>query len=320
MEAILQMREATISFYKLHQAIIQFILKFIAGFIIFSLINSLGFVKGFSLLPLILLCSLLTSVLPITFVHFIIILNITLQLFYASPLFAGIAFLFFLMLLFFYVRFAPKSSLLVIGLLVAFYFKIPFIVPIFAGLYFGLAGVIPIVIGTFIWYFIPFINDFSTTATSAISKSNMLEMPDNFSQIYVSVLKSVTGSHDWIFVAFVFAIVVVVVFVISKLSIDYAKDIAIVFGGVLNIMGISIGILASGINFSIVGLLFFSSLSVLIVLIIKFFDLVLDYSAAERVEFSDDENYYYVKVIPKIILSKPNREVRRISADDDDNE
>ncbi|HOA81281.1 MAG TPA: hypothetical protein PKK61_09505, partial [Defluviitaleaceae bacterium] len=61
--------------------------------------------------------------------------------------------------------------------------------------------------------------------------------------------------------------------------------------------------------------LFSIIISMLIMFVIQFFYRVVDYSRVENVQFEDEENYYYVKVIPKIILEKPKREIKRIIED-----
>jgi hypothetical protein len=45
---------------------------------------------------------------------------------------------------------------------------------------------------------------------------------------------------------------------------------------------------------------------------IRLFDPILDYQRAESVQFEDENNYYYVRVIPKISMTKRKRVVKRI--------
>jgi hypothetical protein len=49
-----------------------------------------------------------------------------------------------------------------------------------------------------------------------------------------------------------------------------------------------------------------------IAVIIRFFDGILDYQRAESVQFEDDNNYYHVRIIPKVIMTKSQRSVKRI--------
>ena len=48
--------------------------------------------------------------------------------------------------------------------------------------------------------------------------------------------------------------------------------------------------------------------SILIMLLIRFFDNVLDYKRAQRVQFEDDEYYYYVKAVPKVKNKRRKRD------------
>ena len=47
--------------------------------------------------------------------------------------------------------------------------------------------------------------------------------------------------------------------------------------------------------------------------IIEFFRFCLDYSRTEKVQFEDDEYYYYVKAVPKMTVSAPTNTVKKIN-------
>ena len=67
------------------------------------------------------------------------------------------------------------------------------------------------------------------------------------------------------------------------------------------------------INVSIVGIIIGSIFSVLIAKVVEFFAFHVDYSRAEKVQFEDDEYYYYVKAVPKITVATPSKTVKRIN-------
>ena len=46
---------------------------------------------------------------------------------------------------------------------------------------------------------------------------------------------------------------------------------------------------------------------------IQFFFFSLDYSRTERLQFEDDEYYYYVKAIPKAMVSGMDKKVTKFS-------
>ena len=61
------------------------------------------------------------------------------------------------------------------------------------------------------------------------------------------------------------------------------------------------------------GLVLSVPVSALLMLVIKFFAFNLDYSRIEKVQFEDDEYYYYVKAVPKVTVSTPERRVKKIN-------
>ena len=50
---------------------------------------------------------------------------------------------------------------------------------------------------------------------------------------------------------------------------------------------------------------------------IQFLFFNLDYSRTERLQFEDDEYYYYVKAVPKAVVSSTNKRVKRFSGKDE---
>ena len=53
--------------------------------------------------------------------------------------------------------------------------------------------------------------------------------------------------------------------------------------------------------------------AVVVGLLMEFFLFHLDYTRTERVQFEDDEYYYYVKAVPKVFVAKKDKRVKRIT-------
>jgi uncharacterized membrane protein YraQ (UPF0718 family) len=51
--------------------------------------------------------------------------------------------------------------------------------------------------------------------------------------------------------------------------------------------------------------------------VIQFIFMNLDYARTENVQFEDDEYYYYVKAVPKAVVSGTNKQVKRFSGKDE---
>ena len=67
------------------------------------------------------------------------------------------------------------------------------------------------------------------------------------------------------------------------------------------------------LNFSVLGIIAGSAVSFFLCQIIRFMEFNVDYSRTEMVQFEDDEYYYYVKAVPKVVLAVPEKKVKRIN-------
>ncbi len=111
-----------------------------------------------------------------------------------------------------------------------------------------------------------------------------------------------------------FAVTIIVVYLIRRLSIDYAWTIAIISGALVDVMILLVGDLSFDMEISIAGLIVGTIFSVAIAKLVELFAFHLDYSRTEKVQFEDDEYYYYVKAVPKITVAAPSRTVKKINA------
>ena len=53
--------------------------------------------------------------------------------------------------------------------------------------------------------------------------------------------------------------------------------------------------------------------SILIAYVVLFFKQALDYTGVEYVQFEDDDYMYYVKAVPKIVVTTPQKNIKRIN-------
>ena len=111
-----------------------------------------------------------------------------------------------------------------------------------------------------------------------------------------------------------FATTVIIMYLLRRMSIDYAWTIAMTAGAVVNIMVLLVGDLIFDINESLLSVILGTVLSFLLVLVLQFFVFYVDYSRTEKVQFEDDEYYYYVKAVPKVTVAKPEKKVKQISS------
>jgi len=284
------------------------LVRFFLGLYVFSGINKLGFLRAellFIITPptgflLLIMLALLFTILPLSASYGLMAVYIALHL-SANIEIAATVFLFLLCLIFFYIRLAPRESILVLLTVLGFHFKLPYLAPMAAGMYFGLTSVIPVIAGVFIWTYIPgVLRLMDVTASAGL---NVMELTETIPDIYESVVAMLTNNYNWIFVAFSFVMVIVTVYAFSRLSVSYAAEIAVLMGAVVNIAGHIVATVVARSDTGFFSVVFYTLLCSAAVIIIRFFDIALDYSRVERVQFSDEDNFYYVKIVPKLLTT-----------------
>ena len=324
MEQVLIAREIAVKFFKRFEVFILPFLKFFLGLFVFTAISNIGHMniglepltEAFSPTLMNWLFALLFTIMPMNMSWILIILGITLQ-FSAIVELAIAVFIFLIFVFLFYARMAPRESILILFTIIAYHFNVPYLVPLLVGLYFPVTAVIAVTVGVFINSQINVL--FALTAPTAVATAAerdiaemFSELPDAFSEVYTALMSSLGASQDWLFTAIIFAMVIVLVHFVSRQAIDFSKEIAIALGCVMTIFGYIVAVLFAdetvGIGMVILGTLACGLLAV----IVRFFDGILDYQRAESVQFEDDNNYYHVRIVPKVIMTKSQRIVKRI--------
>jgi len=326
MEQLFLAREVIVKFFKRFEVFITPVLKFFLGLFIFSSITSIGHIHA-SLAPLTetfspglinLLFALLFTVMPMNMSWIIIILTVTVN-FSANMEVAIAVFIFLILIFLFYARMATKESIIIIFTIIAFRFNVPYLVPIIAGLYFPVTSVIPVTVGVFVHAQFSGLSRLMTptAATAAVAADRdiagvLTELPGAFSEVYTNIMSSFAAPQTWLFTAIIFAMVTVLVYFVSRQAIDFAKEIAIGLGCVMIIFGFIISVLFASGAVNIGSMILGTVICGILAAIVRFFDGILDYQRAESVQFEDDKNYYHVRIVPKVIMTKAQRSVKRI--------
>ena len=110
-----------------------------------------------------------------------------------------------------------------------------------------------------------------------------------------------------------FIAVILLVNLIRTRSFDYAWRIAIIAGGVVYVLMIIAGGFYFRLDIDVVTLIIYTVISVVIGLLLEFFVFGGDYTRTERLEYEDDEYYYYVKAVPKACVTTSERSIKKIN-------
>ena len=205
-----------------------------------------------------------------------------------------------------YFGFKPGDSYLMALTPLAFLIRMPYAIPLLVGLGSGVASVIPVSCGIFLYYLLIYVKQNASTLTS--------ETTADLVQRYVQIIQSILFNQTMIVMIAACAVGIIVVYLIRRLSMDYAWIVAIVAGSVAELLVMFVGDFVFDVSVApgelIIGLL----LAAVIGMVYNFFIFSVDYTRTEHVQFEDDDYYYYVKAVPKMTVSTTQVRVQKISA------
>ncbi len=307
MTTLLVMKQIIITLYSKYEVYITPFLKFTLALISLLLINSrVGYMESIDKLTLVLIVALMCSFMPMNFIVIMSALFALLHLYSFSLECAVVVGAGFLLMFLLYLRFSPKDTIVVVLMPVCFLLKIPYVLPLSMGLIGTPASAVSVACGVIAYYMIHYV----VQNGAAIAAMADEETAAKFRFIIDGILKN----REMAVVIAAFATTVIIVYLIRRLSIDYAWTIAMVAGVVVDIMVLLMGDLMFDINVGLFGVIFGNIVAYLLVLILQFFVFNVDYSRTEKVQFEDDEYYYYVKAVPKVVVSKPEKKVKQINS------
>ena len=293
-------------FYAKYSIFIRIGLQFALGFLVFHQINSnIGFMKAASSTActagLAAACAILPMIVMVMAATALVLLH-----FYTLSLpVAIVAALLFLLMYIFYFRFSTGKSWLVLLMACSLAMDVPFVLPIAAGLLGTPTCAIPVACGTFSYYLIHLVKGSSSTFKAG-DGVELVETLISFTK------QSLMNQEMWIMVAAA-AICILFVYSIRIRSVDHAWKIASAAGAVMAVVIAAAGNITLNLHISLTPLVVSGIIGVLAGLLLEVVFLSVDYARTEYLEFEDDEYHYYVKAVPKIGVTAPQKSVKHIN-------
>ncbi len=306
MTSLLELKQYIKRFYIKYETYLTYIWKFLLALVSIMVINNkLGYMDALTNVAIVMMASLLCAILPANFIVFISAAFVIGHLYSLGVECALIALVIFLLMFLLYFRFSPKDTLAVLLTPIFFFMHIPYVMPLAMGLLGTPASVVSVSFGLVISYMISY---FSSNATS-FGSEGVEEAANEFSNI----IGGIVGNKEMMVMIAAFAVTLVLVYIIRRSSADNSWKIAIAVGAIGLIIFTLIGDIVTDSQISIPGVIIGTIISALLMLVLEFFAFNLDYSRTEKVQFEDDEYYYYVKAVPKVTVATPERKVKKIN-------
>lgn len=185
---------------------------------------------------------------------------------------------------------------------ICYSFGAPYVMSLGAGLMSNINELTSVIYGSVIAFFLHIIKDNTTAIVDETSEVSALAL----------IKEQMIGNRMFWFFIVAMAAMYLVVYLLRQASINMSWIIANAAGVVVEFTIMLAGYLLTSQKGQILSLILGNLFVLLVGVILNYFILDLDYSRIEKVQFEDDDYYYYVTAVPKIRIAEEDKEVKKI--------
>ncbi len=288
-----------------HKVIVPAVKAIVAFMMLLAINDKIGYMAQLDNLFVVLVLTAVCAFLPTTVTVLVGLVVVLGHLSVLSMEMALIALAVFIVMSLLYLRFCNGDLILLVLVPLSFYFGLPYIMPLVVGILGGPMAVLTLGCGIVIHYYIDYIS-VSALTIQGMTDTGMMD------KIRVG-LDGIIRNEEMFLALLSFAAATIVVHILRRQAIDHAWSAAIFAGAMTNVILNFMGILMFDNGPSVFGLLIGTIIAVPVAMLIGFLFMGLDYSRTERVQFEDEDYYYYVKAVPKMSIQAPVKTVKRIN-------
>lgn len=307
MTFFIQIRTSIKQFISRNEEWVTRILRLVICFAMLTVLNqNFGYQKTLSHWWVPLLLALVCMFLPIRGVTVIVLFFGLLQLLALSPGVAAVALLLIAVSYAICAYFSARDTYNFIMMPLCLQLRIPFAMPVGVGLLRRLEEITTVICGGVLAFYLKTVKENATlfldeTADMTVSKLLQNQLLGN-NMLYVYLISLV--------------VCYMLVYYIRTLKIDHAWLVAVSAGLMAEFIIMLAGYLFSGRRSEIPMLIVGNVIVLLLGYLTVFLLQGLDYARTERVQYEDDEYYYFVTAVPKARITQPDKEVKKITDDD----
>ena len=235
-------------FISKYEVYLKPLLKLILALTSLMLINGkIGYMHRLDSISIVLIAALMCSFMPMNFIIVVAAVFTVLHMYALSLECAVVTLVLLLVLFLLYFRFSPKDTIVVLLTPMSFILGIPYVMPLAMGLLGSPASAVSVGCGVIVTFFIRNIADGSSTFSA-------MEAEDMASR-FRYIIDGFISNKGMILTIVAFTATIIIVYLIRRLSVDYAWTIAIIAGALADVMILLVGDLIFDTNVSILGLI-----------------------------------------------------------------
>ncbi len=281
--------------------------KFVIALVAYLLINYFVGYNEFVGNPLLLIAlAALSAFPPVSFTLFVAVVLILVNFYTLALELCIIGLLLFVLMFCLYFRFTKDKGFYALLTPIFCFLRIPYVMPNAVGISSKPYDVISVLCGTMVYFLLK-----NVRTNEALFRS-FEESEVGTSRLTLALNQLFVNKEMFLYMS-AFVIAAIAVYFIRKSSNDHAWGTSIIVGSVIQCILVGVGMIAFGSPMKALIVLAGSFAALLLSAGLMFIIRPLDYSRVERVEFEDEEYYYYVKAVPKLSMELEEREVKQIA-------
>ncbi len=305
MAEMLEIKQRIKLFFEKYEMYIMPVLKFILALVFFLWINSiLGYSEIMSSIFVVLVLSLLCAILPINAIVYLGMFLVLGQCYAIGWEVAAMALILMLLMIILCLRFCSDVNITFVFTPLTLQLSVPAALPVGAGLLSNPLSAAPAACGVILFYFMRIVNDLAVSL-----QDEELELTDKF-QLMLDGL--VQNQEMWLTLA-AFVLSTLLVCLLRTRAIKYAWRIAFGAGALAYTLIMAIGMIFLNVTIPVLTLLISLVLSIVFGFVVEFFAFGGDYSRVETLQFEDDDYFYYVRAVPKLVVNATERQIKKIN-------
>ncbi len=307
MTFFMKLREQTRNFIMSHDVWVTRVFKGILTLIALEVIvGSFGYSEVLSQKWIHIVIAVLCALVPMSAMALVIELFLVIELLSLSRTVALVAVIFFVVSYVLCGVYRAKDYHNLPGITVAYQLHVPYLLPLESGLLDNVNEVTSVICGATISYFLKSIKDHA---------SQILDSAESISVLDILTEGMITNVMYYVYLT-ALVVMFLTVYNIKNMNIAHSWLLAVASGVVSEFLILLAGYLLTSRTSQIPWLIGGNIIVLIIGFATNYLVLDLDYSRAQKVQFEDDEYYYYVTAVPKIRLVEESKEIKKITAQD----
>ena len=153
MTGFLVLKDKIVNFYNEHGALVRPVIKFLVTFVAFTLINShIGYLEILDNQLMLLVAAIVLSFVPWSLIVVVFSGMVIVNLYALTLEIAAVVLVLMIIMFLLFFRFSSRDGIFILLIPIAFYLRVPYVIPIVAGLMCSPASIVSVSFGTIVYY------------------------------------------------------------------------------------------------------------------------------------------------------------------------